>query len=545
MKKGTAFRKLLWLMCGTTVVCSSLTACGETNTGAGISAEIQTDREGNGTQEKREVSLYVQEAFCGTWYVAQEQYEESGADEIVLQLIADGSSLVRDGQFNMDVLAEKPVITELSDGGFRAEFTLKDNLKWSDGSSVTAEDYVLALALFSQGDVCDALAGYCDVMSGSCFAGWEDYHRSTWAEAVSASTGHIEPFAGVHLTGEYSFVCEVVSLGEVKPEKVLDLVPLPIHVWLPDNVQILDDGEGVFLSSAARADYVSEYIKCQNLNVSAGEYYVESYDSEKGQVMLAKNSYYAGTSVMPDGISYDKVCLMYDAEQDDKVAVQQELSEALWKVYGREKLNNQPGLCLVLPEGWENDGAYEALAGIIDYEVLRGCYEAAGWRIAEPTGDNESDAESEDGETEENDSSGENSTEPDGTEPGRNSDMTPEEIGLLLAEYGWNMNSQGGTYEMKDGVRYREGEGGPVPCSVTVCVPYEAKDAAKNLLSGYTAEELLLAAGMRVEVVCVDADTWKLLWDENHIGVGVSEGYVSGLESNPLKLWLSTDCCQR
>ncbi len=152
--------------------------------------------------------------------------EASGEGETLnLLLAADGSSLNYIG-FTLDSLAtydnEFNVILrclardiEVSTDGLVYTITIRDDLKWSDGSPVTAEDYVYT-------------------MKNLMFSGWLSYnYRDDWMEGVEGKKVFVTP-AVVNPT---TFT---VSRKTVQPEFVYTLYNL---IPYPKNIAVKYEGD--------------------------------------------------------------------------------------------------------------------------------------------------------------------------------------------------------------------------------------------------------------------------------------------------------------
>jgi len=101
----------------------------------------------------------------------------------------------------------KPV--EVSGDGLTYTMTIRDDLRWSDGTKVTAEDYVYTL-------------------KNLMFSDWLNYaYQSDWQELVDGKTVFVEP----EVVNETTFV---IKRQTVDPEfidnAIYSLTPLPKHI---------------------------------------------------------------------------------------------------------------------------------------------------------------------------------------------------------------------------------------------------------------------------------------------------------------------------
>ena len=145
----------------------------------------------------------------------------SGGDAETLNwlLAADASSFSYVGQ-TMDSLATydnnwnvvlrhlaKPV--EVSSDGLTYTMTIKDDLKWSDGQKVTAEDYVYTL-------------------KNLMFSDWLNFpYKSDWQETVNGETVFVKP----EVVNETTFVIKRQTVApEFADNAIYNLTPYPQHI---------------------------------------------------------------------------------------------------------------------------------------------------------------------------------------------------------------------------------------------------------------------------------------------------------------------------
>ena len=254
--------------------CAKGTGDSESSTG--------TSKTGAGEEKLPKSKAYVfvrdeteEYAFCNSGLftgkvVAEMTPQETVTNDTSFQLstIELGSFHKEDG-WNDGALEGEPVLTENEDGSLSVSLSFRKDLKWSDGSQVTAEDYALLFALKGRGDFRDFPNTFLfddgfDVLP-SMFAGYRPYRNGTGPAAIEDTTANMVPFAGVRILSEYSL--ELTVDAELVPtvregglSRYLTFSPVP-KSWMPEDVFVLDDGNGVFLSSAAKADYLE---KCYN-----------------------------------------------------------------------------------------------------------------------------------------------------------------------------------------------------------------------------------------------------------------------------------------
>ncbi len=191
------------------------------------------------------------------------------------------------------------------DGSLTYTIKIKDDLKFSDGSAVTAKDYI-AYTLASLTPVFTEAASR--ETSGLTIVGWKDaYQKYTGPDSAEGT----KELSGIRLLDEYTFSVTVpadyanyfykISYGGFSAS--------PAAAWLGEGVEIKDDGNGCYLSDEFYAkDAEGKYIQAAAINklctdTSAenyaaypwsGPYAVESFDTTDATATLVKNEYYKG-----------------------------------------------------------------------------------------------------------------------------------------------------------------------------------------------------------------------------------------------------------
>ena len=98
---------------------------------------------------------------------------------------------------------------EVSDDGLSYTMTIRDNLRWSDGTRVTAEDYVYTL-------------------KNLMFSDWLNYtYKTDWQETVNGETVFVEP----KVVNETTFVIKTQTVDpEFLDNAIYGLTPYPRHI---------------------------------------------------------------------------------------------------------------------------------------------------------------------------------------------------------------------------------------------------------------------------------------------------------------------------
>ena len=205
------------------------------------------------------------------------------------------------------------------DGSKTFTIKIKDDLKFSDGSAITAKDY-LAFTMAFLSPVATQASGR--QVNGETLLGFEEYSAYTGPD----STEGTKVLSGLRLIDDYTFAVTIKAKYIPYFYDVTYAIFTPSYsaMWLGD-AQILDDGEGCYMSDDFYAkkgdDYVTAAtIKSAAIDTSAesyakypyaGPYVVKSFDATDCSAVLVKNEYFKGNyeGVKPsiEKIVYKKV----------------------------------------------------------------------------------------------------------------------------------------------------------------------------------------------------------------------------------------------
>ena len=212
-----------------------------------------------------------------------------------------------------DTVVKSHTETDNADGTKTFEVEIYDDLKFSDGSAVTAKNYLVRILTFST-PVAAQAAGK-DHKAGMQILGYEDF------SAYDGTTGTKE-FAGIRLLGDYKF--SVTVSADYLPyfydisyaAYSADYLPM----WIGD-ADIADDGNGCYLTESFYAKDGDKYVMADHITASAlntdttypysGQYVVEKYDDSAKEATLVKNQYfkgnYEGTVPQIEKVVYKKI----------------------------------------------------------------------------------------------------------------------------------------------------------------------------------------------------------------------------------------------
>ena len=254
---------------------------------------------GDGGELRVGVSSMVRGILCyGQWKMTE-------ADEIIDSLVLGGSPVLcaENGEYSVDKRFVKQIDSEfLPNGDKTYTVELRKNICWSDGSRVTAENYVASVLLFSSPAALNAGASG---FPACCYAGSDEY-----------SNGGV--FTGVSLVDEFTF--SVTVKAEHVPYyweySYLDILPIDTERWFPNGVSVTDNGEGCFLTLAEliTAEHVTDTLYAQAYENSLGAYVFAGF--EDGFAVLEKNPNY----IAEDAKSKPKIAKILLAETDGTVS---------------------------------------------------------------------------------------------------------------------------------------------------------------------------------------------------------------------------------
>ena len=191
------------------------------------------------------------------------------------------------------------------DGTLTYTIKIKDDLKFSDGSAITAKDYI-AFTMASHTPVYTEAASR--ETNGRILFGWEGAYQLYTGPGSEEGT---KEFAGIHLIDEYTFSVTVTADYANYFYKIsyAGFDAQPAAAYLGEGVEIKDDGNGCYLSDEFYAkDEEGKYLQAAKIkklctDTSAenyaefpwsGPYVVKSFDNSDATAILEKNEYYKG-----------------------------------------------------------------------------------------------------------------------------------------------------------------------------------------------------------------------------------------------------------
>lgn len=170
-------------------------------------------------------------------------WSNNGADADI-RTLTNGYATVQQnkaGEFVWDetVTVKSHETIDNADGSKTFKITINEGLKYSDGSAITAKDYVgYALALATP----VVLDAGISSPSGSTYVGYADFSTATSPT----------PFSGIRLYDDYTFsyTVEASYFPYYYELQYAAYSPYSLKLWLGDDVDVKDDGEGAYLTEA-------------------------------------------------------------------------------------------------------------------------------------------------------------------------------------------------------------------------------------------------------------------------------------------------------
>ena len=187
--------------------------------------------------------------------------------------------------------------TENEDGTYTVTIELNEGLTFSDGSPITAANYVAGILAFStQVSVGAGHSG----KSGQYFVGYNDFYAYTGEEGTGSKV-----FTGVRMLDDYSFSLTVSS--DFYPYyfayTYAAVSPDPLGLVLGEGVEVKDDGEGCYLSDNFYEKNGDEYVKAAEIAANrydvtkypfSGPYVISNWDAATKECTMTINPEFKG-----------------------------------------------------------------------------------------------------------------------------------------------------------------------------------------------------------------------------------------------------------
>lgn len=271
-------KKLLAALLAGGISIFSLSGCFGIELGDGTTETVST-------ADACRVGLYT--AIDGD-YLFTSAWGDTGADRDLRNLLYGGETISVTAEntfaYNPSVISAAK-ISDGADGSRTYTFTLISGLCYSDGSPLTAEDYVFSVLLQSS-PAFKELSG--DNSAYQALEGYDAY-----------ASGETDVFTGVRWISDTQFSLTISAdwLPYYQEMLLAQVIPYPKAVLAP-NATLNDDGNGAYLSGVTAED-LDKTINGENQDgyrylptITAGAYTLQS--EEDGVYTLEANPNYAG-----------------------------------------------------------------------------------------------------------------------------------------------------------------------------------------------------------------------------------------------------------
>jgi ABC-type transport system substrate-binding protein len=206
--------------------------------------------------------------------------------------------------YNMNVLAAEPTVVENADGSKTYTMTIKEGLKFSDGSAITAKNYI-AGTLVNSTAVGVAAGGSGN--AGQVLAGYDAFKAYEGGEVAKGASKF---FSGVMLIDEYTFAVTIIAdyAQYYYGYTYAAFSPDPLALYLGDNDIVVDPAtKACGLSDSfyakveqngaqvyAMADVINANLKWNSGLPYSGPYVVSDYNESTRVATLTLNPVYTG-----------------------------------------------------------------------------------------------------------------------------------------------------------------------------------------------------------------------------------------------------------
>ena len=404
-------------------------------------------------------------------------------------------------QYNDTVVASHEE-TENEDGTKTYTVTINDGLVWSNGTPITAKDYVFAVLLENS----DEMAG---VDGYPCNSGYSYIGYDEWLD------GSADAFAGVHLVDDmtYSLTVKAEELPYHYDITYATLRPRPLHVIAPE-CDVEDTENGATITGDFTTELLQETINNvetgyrYNPKVTCGPYLFDNFDEASQQATLKANPEFVGdyrgvkpsietlviktvsSDTMMNELESGSVDLLYSCSGGDTINAGLDLVEegkAADTTYMRNGYGKIQFDCSVFPTDSQN--VRQAIAYCLDRNefarqytggygsVVHSFYGLAQWEYQDSV---------------------------EWINENLNTyEMNVEEAKKLLEEDGWNLNADGTPYS-GTGTRYKEVDGELKPLVITWC---NSEGNPVSELLATMLPETMAEAGMELQATTTDFAT--------------------------------------
>lgn len=228
-----------------------------------------------------------------------------GASDLDIQKLTSGHATMasdKDGiyRWNMTVLASEPTSKMNENGTLTFTVTIKEGLKFSDGSAITAKNYIASM-LANSTVVSEAAGG--TGQAGLTFVGYDDFY-------AYEGNGDTVYFQGIQLLSDTSFALTIVPdyANYYYAETFAAVSPTPLTLYLGAGDVVVDpDTKTCGLNAAfyekvtvdgketyKTAEAIKKNLEWNSNLPYSGPYVVENYDASTRTATLKLNPNYPG-----------------------------------------------------------------------------------------------------------------------------------------------------------------------------------------------------------------------------------------------------------
>lgn len=235
--------------------------------------------------------------------------QPGAADHDISKLVSGLETVVanKDGGYQWNDTVVKSHKEELNADGTKT-FTveIKDNLKFSDGSAITAKNYVVSALVFSSPVGKEAAKK--DHSAGLSYVGFNAFNK--YDGTNDGADGASKYFSGIKLLGDYTYSVTVTEdyANYFYGVAQAGFGPEYLAAWLGDADVIVSEDKSVGLSDSFYAKSGDGFAKAAHIYSTAmdvekqlvtaypysGAYVVKSYDKAKKEAVLEKNPNFVG-----------------------------------------------------------------------------------------------------------------------------------------------------------------------------------------------------------------------------------------------------------
>lgn len=168
-------------------------------------------------------------------------------------------------------------------------FKLREDLRFSDGSPLTAQDFAGSVLLQAGADLSNLSGAASPNFTG--IVGQKAYFG-----------GETDRLSGLRVLNNHAFSLTISKEALPSPFELnlVSVIPYPLHNLLP-GAQVVNSDQGAGFAEpvnqeALRTVLLSEEGYLNHPKVTAGPYTLASYAAQTGEVVLARNSFYTGAA---------------------------------------------------------------------------------------------------------------------------------------------------------------------------------------------------------------------------------------------------------